>query len=153
MDDGTPNAGRALYSHSVDKPVVLYAAADLIWATRIKATADALGVACRPVRSLAMLEARLADSTIGALIVDLEAGGLAFTLMGRVMGGESAGKPGKEGGIRVLAFGPHVAVDAMDRARAAGADAVLARGAFDRRLPEILRELGTPGDDSNEPRA
>jgi hypothetical protein len=60
---------------------------------------------------------------------------------------------GKEGGIRVLAFGPHVAVEAMHRAREAGADAVLARGAFDRRLPEILRELGTPEPNPDEPQA
>lgn len=152
MDDGTPNGGRAHYSHSVDTPVVLYAAADLIWATRIKATADAMGVACRPVRSLEMLEARLADSTIGALIVDLEAGDLALSLIERVKGGPSAGTPPKRLTIRVLAFGPHVAVDAMDRARAAGADAVLPRGAFDRRLPEILRELARLGDRADEPR-
>lgn len=118
--------------------MVLYAAADLIWATRIKATADALGVACRPVRSLEMLEARLADSTIGALIVDLDAADLAMPLIRRVR----ARLPKEGPRITVLVFGPHVAVDAMEEARRAGADVVLARGAFDRRLPDILRQLG-----------
>jgi hypothetical protein len=43
--------------------------------------------------------------------------------------------------VRVLAFGPHVAVELFEKARAAGADEVLARGAFDRRLREILAGL------------
>ena len=38
-------------------PTVLFLAADLIWATRIKATAEDLGVAARPVRTMEMLEA------------------------------------------------------------------------------------------------
>jgi len=37
---------------------------------------------------------------------------------------------------------PRVAVDLFEQARAAGADQVLARGAFDRNLPEILKKLG-----------
>ena len=53
--------------------MVLYCAADLIWATRIRAAAEAAGIPSRPVRDLAMLEARLADSPVRGLIVDLEA--------------------------------------------------------------------------------
>lgn len=42
--------------------MILYFAADLLWASKIKLTADAIGIVCRPVRSVSMLEARLADT-------------------------------------------------------------------------------------------
>lgn len=62
-------------------PTILYAAADLLWATKIKSTGDALGIACRPVRNLDMLNARLADSNVVALLVDAEIGPLALDLI------------------------------------------------------------------------
>jgi hypothetical protein len=64
--------------------MVLYCAADLLWATRIKSTADALGVPCRPARTVEMLEARLSDSPVRALLVDLEAGENALALIRRL---------------------------------------------------------------------
>src|SRR4051812_7901338 len=89
--------------------MIVFCAADLLWATKIKSTADALGIPCRPVRNLEMLEARLADSPGGvkALIVDLEAGEAVLDLIRRARQGPSGGdaKP-----LHVLAFGPHVAV-------------------------------------------
>ena len=113
--------------------MILYAAADLLWATRIKATADALGVPCRPARNAAMLRARLADSPVRALIVDLEAEtGLDLIALARAEGGS---------GVRVLAFGPHVQKDRLQAARDAGADEVLTRGAFDHALPDLLVSL------------
>jgi hypothetical protein len=121
--------------------MVLYCAADLLWATRIKATADSLGIPCRPARSVEMLKARLADSDVKALILDLDAAESSLSLVAALRGGgDSPGlDPGRK--VRVLAFGPHVAVELFEKARAAGADEVLARGAFDRRLREILAGL------------
>lgn len=122
--------------------MVLYLAADLIWATRIKATGEAIGVACRPARDGAMLRARLADSPVRGLIVDLEAGPVALELIAALRGPE-AGE--RERALAVTAFAPHVHTDAMEAAARAGAEAVLARGAFDRRLPDILREMDRGG--------
>jgi CheY-like chemotaxis protein len=125
--------------------MILYCAADLIWATRIKATADALGIPCRPVRNVEMLKARLTDSKVRAVILDLETPEMSLAILRTLRGtpGEPATDPGRT--IRVLAFGPHVATDLFEQARAAGADRVLARGAFDRALPEILQDLeGSP---------
>jgi hypothetical protein len=131
--------------------MVVYCAADLLWATRIKSTAEALQVPCRPVRSVDMLRARLLDSPIRGLIVDLDTADLALELVAEVRrepirGGvpgeqspEAVSGPG--GRVCVVAFGPHVEVDLFERARRAGADRVFARGAFDRNLPEILRAL------------
>jgi hypothetical protein len=114
--------------------MVLFCAADLIWGSRIKATAQAAGVEARPVRDLGMLEARLADSPVRGLVVDLEAPA-ALQLIGRVRG------EGGRADVRVVAFGPHVDVERLAAARAAGAERVMVRGAFDRGLAEILVEL------------
>ena len=130
--------------------MVVYCAADLLWATRIKSTADALQVPCRPVRSVEMLRARLADSDVRGLIVDLDTPDLALELVsalrsatdrGSVLGGTGTEAVADPKTVRIIAFGPHVAVELFEKARAAGADRVFARGAFDRNLPEILRAL------------
>jgi hypothetical protein len=135
--------------------VILYLAADLLWATRIKSTADSLGIPCRPVRNLDMLEARLADSQPRALIIDLDSGPIAFELIRRIRSGPLSGATGSSlpvpntlgtrstghPNIHILAFGPHVATDLFAAAKQAGADALLARGAFSARLPQILQQL------------
>lgn len=118
--------------------MVLYLASDLIWSTRIKATAVDAGVPARPVRNLEMLEARLADELVRGVILDLEAGQAAFDLLGRLRG---PGASDQERRIRVLAFGPHHDREALQAAREGGADEVLPRGAFDHALGEILVRL------------
>lgn len=118
--------------------MVLYHAADLLWATKIKKTGEARGIACRPVRSIEMLDARLADSPVRGLVVDLDAAEAALELIRALRARPAAHH------VRVLAFGPHIATEALEQARIAGADVVLARGAFDRRLDACLSELDAP---------
>lgn len=118
--------------------MILYAAADLIWASRIKATAEALGVACRPARTIEMLDARLADSEVHALLVDLDKGDDAIALISHLRGPNADEKRRR---VRVLAWGPHIAKDLLQAARNAGADDVLTRGAFDHDLEGILLRL------------
>ena len=115
--------------------MILYFAADLLWGTRIKSTADALSIPCRPARTPEMLAARLADSDVRALIVDLETGEPGLDLITRLR----AADPGRH--VRVVAFGPHVEVEMLRRAREVGADEAMPRGAFDQRLPRLLTEL------------
>ncbi len=115
--------------------MILYAAADLVWASKIKATADAAGVPTRPARTLEMLEARLADSDVTLVLVDLDKGDEALALIARLKGATASDQ---ERAIRVVAFGPHVALELLAGARAAGADEVLTRGAMEKRLGEIL---------------
>jgi DNA-binding NarL/FixJ family response regulator len=117
--------------------MILYCAADLIWATRIKSTGDALGVGCRPVRSIDMLMARLADCDVRMLIVDLETGSLGIDMIRTLRTSRPEGSPP----IRIVAFGPHVNHEALRSATAAGADAVMTRGGFDQRLIEILTSV------------
>jgi hypothetical protein len=122
--------------------VILYLASDLLWATRIKATAEDLGLSARPVRTLDMLEARLKDTEPTGVILDLEASDVAMEILGRLRGPAATDR---ERAIRIVAFAPHVRTDIMAAAEAAGADRVLARGAFDRTLPQMLRGLAGAG--------
>ena len=123
--------------------MILYCAADLIWATRIKATADSLGIPCRPVRSVEMLEARLADSDVRAVIVDLDAPEVSLAVIQALRGTSQTPARDPDRRITILAFGPHVAIEVFQQAREAGADRVLARGAFDRAVPQILKDLSS----------
>ena len=118
--------------------MILYAAADLIWATKIKGVADGLGVACRPARDLAMLEARLSDCQVSAFLVDLDKGEEALGLIRRAKLGRSDPDARK---VRVIAWGPHVQKDLLQAARDAGADDVMTRGAFDHSLADLLLKL------------
>jgi hypothetical protein len=101
-----------------------------------------------------MLQARLGDSPVAALIVDLEAGNVVFDLIRHVRDHENGQPPTpasptpptpptvkQKSPIHILAFGPHIATDLFAQARAAGADSVMPRGAFDARLPDVLRSL------------
>ncbi len=118
--------------------MILYVCADLLWATRIKSTAEAIGLAARPVRSLEMLEARLADSDVRALVVDLETQALGLDLIRRLRGADATDA---HRAIRVLAFGPHVMTERFAEARDVGADRAIARGGFAANLPDTLRAL------------
>jgi hypothetical protein len=121
--------------------MIVYFAADLLWSTRIQGTGKQIGIPCRPVRNLDMLRARLADSDVRAAIVDLDGPETALELIRALRGEGSEGGLDPERRIRIVAFGPHVAVELFEEARRAGADAVLARGAFDRQLPALLAQL------------
>lgn len=115
--------------------MILYAAADLIWASKIKASADALGLSARPVRTPEMLAARLADTPGGpsALLVDMDKGDDALVLIRQAR----AALPG----LAIVAFGPHVAKELLQSAREAGATDVLTRGALEHNLEDVLMKL------------
>jgi hypothetical protein len=137
--------------------MIVFYGSDLTWAVKIKSTAEVLGIPARPVRSIDMLEARLADSPpedpVSALIADLAEPEIALSLVERAMEEnrrrsekrEEEIAQGAAGGaprlIRVLAFGPHVEVEALQRARDLGAHEVMPRGAFSANLPDILVRL------------
>lgn len=119
---------------------LLYHAADLLWMSKIRGAAEALGIPVRAVRSVEMLEARLADTPVKGLIVDLDAPEVALALIERA----AKGPPGAAGPVRIAAFGPHVEVERFAQARAAGAHDVMARGALAARMESVLRGLVEP---------
>lgn len=93
-----------------------------------------------------MLESRLAEyaaphaDPVKALIVDLEAGGLAIEMLARV----------RAETLATMAFGPHVDVGGLAAAREVGAGQVMTRGAFAARLPEVLRKLAGEADERQD---
>lgn len=97
-----------------------------------------MGTPCRPVRSLEMLELRLKDEPVRAVLLDLETDELAFAIMDRLRG-DRASDP--ERAITLIAWGPHVLVDQLAEARARGCDRVLTRGQFANGLAELLVQL------------
>ena len=105
---------------------------DLIFETRIKSTAQALGIGATVVRSVNELATLLNQSAIRLLIVDLNtAGPAAFDAV-------RAAKA--HPGVRVLAFVSHVDTDLANLATQAGADEVLPRSRFTAQLPALLAQ-------------
>ncbi len=122
--------------------MVLYLAADLLWGTKIKATAAAVGVNARPVRTLDMLLARLADAPaddpVRGVLLDLEKPDEALAMLAHLRPPAAPPGPRAAHPFPVLCWAPHVETGLMARARAAGADRVLTRGAMDAQLEALL---------------
>lgn len=107
---------------------------DLFFRSRIEATAEAAGVRLIVSRTLAELIDRIDEAGGTGVLVDLSLGTPAAAEA------IAALKRRPEPPV-VVAWGSHVDAEALEAARAAGADRVLARSAFTRRLPDLLREL------------
>ena len=105
-------------------PAVIALVRDLIFASKITATAAAAGICVRLVRDPAMLGTDAAPR----LIVDLNLAGAI----------EAAQVWKHDAGGEVVGFVSHVDTATIDRARAAGIDRVLARSRFVELLPELL---------------
>ncbi len=117
---------------------------DLIFATKLSATATAVGTTMTIVRTLEELSGQLDSAAVELVMVDLSAGRddpLEAIALAR------AAAPT----VRIVAFGPHVEGDLMNAARQHGADTVLARSAFVRKLPELLAISSGPRGKPLEP--
>lgn len=123
--------------------MIIYLAADLLWATKIKSTADALSIPARPARNSQMLTDRLADSPVSAILLDLDAGPVAFELLTLAVTARAEATPPRP--IRICCFGPHVQAEELRQAKSSGADTVMARGALHANLPAILTALHQGG--------
>jgi hypothetical protein len=106
-------------------PSVLLLCRDLMFLSKVTATAKAVGLAVQVVRDPGMLPA------VGTrLLVDLNQAGAI----------EAAARwKGATGGT-VVGFVSHVDTETIGRARAAGLDHVLARSRFTADLESLLRE-------------
>jgi len=105
---------------------------DLIFATKIRSTAEAVGARIELVRSVASLAAAAGGGAIGQVIIDLNADGLDPAAA-------IAAAKGLPGRPRVIAFLSHVQTELAAAAQQAGADEVMPRSAFTARLPEVIR--------------
>lgn len=128
-----PAAGAADADRGPTAAIALVA--DLLFASRVRGAADAVGARVRTVRSAAeLLEAAGTDAP-RLIILDLDARGVDVPALVAQLKSDPA-----LAGIHVVVFGAHVEGAALRAAREAGADRVLARSAFVRELPELLRE-------------
>lgn len=121
--------------------MIVYCTSDLIFATKIHATAEAMGVPSRPARSGDMLQQRLdciddgkLNDAVTGVLVDLSLGDDAAAMIRQA----KAANPD----IPVVAFGSHVATALLQSARDAGADFVMARSQFVAVLPQLLEKYG-----------
>ncbi|MCG3128131.1 MAG: hypothetical protein CHACPFDD_03007 [Phycisphaerae bacterium] len=103
--------------------------ADLIFESKIAETARQLGASVTTARTPAQALAQLADGDrfLVDLSVDAEA---TLALLAQLRS--------QRHDVHVVAFLSHVQVELVQKARAAGADLVLPRSEFTRRLPELL---------------
>jgi CheY-like chemotaxis protein len=105
---------------------------DLMFGSRVRAAAQQAGVSASFVRSTDDLVARAAGANL--VLLDLNTRWLDAPAAIRSLKADAA-----TASVPVVAFGPHVDGEALTAARDAGADRVLARSAFVRLLPELLR--------------
>lgn len=116
---------------------------DLFFRSRIEATARAAGVPVIVSGTLEELLETMEGRERGAVLVDLGGGAdgsdEARSAIDAIRTLKRLPEP-----PAIVAWGSHVDVEAFEAALAAGADRVLPRSAFTRRLPELLRELADP---------
>ena len=121
--------------------MIVYCCTDLIFATKIGSTAQALGIPARPTRDHKALEKRLAciddgrlNEPVTGVFIDLELGQVALEMLGQVKEHDAK--------IPVVAFGSHVDTEVLQSAQDGSADFVMPRSQFTIDLPDMLRQFG-----------
>ncbi len=118
-------------SEAASRPVV--ALADMLFASRIRGVADALGRRLVMAGTPEAMLAAVRKHEPGLVLIDLElrsgAGADAIRQL------REAGLPGS---VTIVGFASHMNGAAIAAGRAAGADRVLARSAFVAELPALL---------------
>jgi DNA-binding NarL/FixJ family response regulator len=110
---------------------------DLLFAVKIRETARQAGVAAEVIgaaNSQAKIDKLLAAGTVEGVILDLNSVA-ALEVIG------SLKQEARTRSLPLIGFVSHVATDVIGAARAAGCDQVVARSAFTKQLPELLRSL------------
>jgi CheY-like chemotaxis protein len=106
------------------QPEGLLLSDDLIFTSRITTEAKAQGLSVVAVRSVATLVDHARQHLPHGILLDLAFPGLDVNELFLELRGACASLP------RVVAYGPHVDVEALRAARAAGCDPVLPRSKF-----------------------
>jgi CheY-like chemotaxis protein len=119
---------------AVESAPALALPADLMFAARIRAAALAAGVPIEIFARPEPLTAAARDVAPRLVFIDLDARNWDPVTVIRSLRQDTATAT-----TRIIAFVSHVRQDAIKAARAAGADRVMARSAFARELPELLR--------------
>jgi CheY-like chemotaxis protein len=105
---------------------------DLMFTSRITGTAQALGLAIRPARSVEAFKDLAGQQTPACVLADLAYPGLVIAELVRWLRAACEPMP------RVVAYGSHVDTATLRAAREAGCDLVLPRSKFVEVLPVEL---------------
>lgn len=114
-------------------PAGLVLTRDLIFATKIRSTADALGLQLTVAATAEQVLETAAAMPVRLVVIDLghpDVKPAELLLALRTLAGPS---------LKIVAFGSHVDTARLDEARAAGCDDVMPRSRFSATLPELLR--------------
>ncbi len=121
--------------------LIIACCTDLIFATKIRGTAEQVGVPFRSANTVAAVTDRLdriddgrLNEPITGVLVDLDLGDVAISIIETCKA--------KSPAVPVIAFGSHVAVDVLNAARSRGADKVMPRSQFAAQLPQLLAMHG-----------
>lgn len=111
--------------------------ADMLFASRVRGVAGAMGTAVRVVGKPAAVAAAVRESGVRLVLVDLE------LPAGRGLEAIRAVRDDPETAhAEIVGFSSHRNTNALREGRAAGADRVLARSAFIEALPSLLSGTG-----------
>jgi hypothetical protein len=117
-------------------PQVLLISTDLLSSSRI---AGLTGEAGGRMDTLRSLDGHLPGGPYGLVLLDLQAmNGDPAVLVTRCLALIETQRAQTGKGARLVAFGPHVAKERLDQARAAGADASVSRGELLGGFPAIM---------------
>ena len=121
--------------------MIIACCTDLIFATKIRSTAEHVGVPFRSANNAAAVTARLdrvddgrLNEPVTGVLIDLDLGEAGLAIIEQIKA--------KSPGVHVIAFGSHVAVEILQAAKKRGADAVMPRSQFAVKLPELLVRHG-----------
>lgn len=117
-----------------EHPVVLVYAEDLLFTSRIREAAKDLAVDVKVARNAKALADAVAAAPPALVLADLDSSRLAAAATLTSLKGALGDAP-------LIGFFSHVHVERSTEAKAAGFDRVLARSAFVRELPEIIRAV------------
>lgn len=115
--------------------MIIIAVDDLMFSSKISATAKALGVPIQFARSPGAVVDAVRASGASLVIVDLNSQRVRpLDTVAALKADPSLSR------VRTLGFVSHVQTGLIDQARAAGVDRVMARSAFVNQLPQLLQQ-------------
>jgi CheY-like chemotaxis protein len=106
---------------------------DLFFTSKIRATAEGLGISIRSVRTPELLLSAAREARPDLIIINLEAENVNTIELAKTIVSDT-----ELNSIPIIGFSSHVLVDLQNAAKEAGYTRVLPRSAFTSKLPEIL---------------
>ncbi len=110
---------------------VLLLVSDLFWETRIEESARRLGLRVENMTLDADFEKAIAETNPALVLLTFDRTGEAWQRLAAA---------GYAAGVKVVAFGSHMNVEAFRRARQLGCDDVLANSRLSSELPTLLQK-------------